>query len=123
MNTPLEITQRRPTSRTRRHAAQVFACALLVVLLVAHLDPGIDLTAPMQRGTTWPAVHTLLLNGLPALTILALLLALTRRLLLSSWLVLLGVAGLYAANSAKLGILQTPCCRQTCDFLPSPGRP
>ncbi|MEO5625441.1 MAG: LTA synthase family protein, partial [Dokdonella sp.] len=118
MTTLVEIVEQRSSSPARRHAVQVLACALLVLLLVAHLDPGIDLTAPMQRSTT---VHTLLLNGLPALTVFALMLALTRRLLLSSWLVLLGVAGLYAANSAKLGSLQTPLLPADLRFFAEPG--
>ncbi|MEO7325308.1 MAG: LTA synthase family protein [Dokdonella sp.] len=121
MHTPLEIPQQRAPTRARRHAAQVAACALLVVLLVAHLDPGIDFVAPMQRGSIWHTLHTLLLNGLPAVTVLALLLALTRRLLLSSWLVLLGVGGLYTANSAKLGSLQTPLLPADLRFFAEPG--
>jgi hypothetical protein len=121
MNTPADITPQAAHDPPRRHAAQMFACALLVLLVVAHLDPGIDLVAPLQHGTAWHTLHTLLLNGLPALTLLALLLALTRRLLLSSWLVLLGVAALYAANSAKLGSLQTPLLPADLRFFAEPG--
>lgn len=122
MNTSYEksLSQRIPHT-PRRHAAQVLACALLLVLVVAHLDPGINLATPVRSGATWHTVRTLLLNCLPALTAFALLLALTRRLLLSSWLVLLGIAGLYAANSAKLGSLQMPLLPADLRFLAEPG--
>ncbi len=101
-----------------RESAGLAGCALLVVLLVARLDPGIDLHESVARGAT---LQVLLLNTLPALTAFAIFLALTRRLLLSSWLVALAVAGLYAANTAKLGTLQTPLLPADLRFLSEPG--
>lgn len=100
-----------------RESAAVFGCALLVLLLIARLDPGIDLTGPALRAS----VDMLLLNVLPALAAFGLLLALTRRLLLSSWLLLLTLGGLYAANSAKLDTLQTPLLPSDLLFIATPG--
>ncbi|MEO7432371.1 MAG: LTA synthase family protein [Dokdonella sp.] len=101
-----------------RRAAPACGCVLLVVLAVAHLDPGIDLTRPLERGA---ALRMLVLNAFPVFTAFALVLALTRRLLLSSWLVLGGVIALYSANSAKLGSLQTPLLPADLRFLAEPG--
>lgn len=104
--------------RLLHEGVAVSACALLVVLLVAQLDPGVDLAQTVLTGAN---LHVLLLNALPVLTALALLVALTRRLLLSSWLVLLAVGGLYAANSAKLGTLQMPLLPADLRFFAEPG--
>lgn len=100
-----------------RETARVFACALVILLAVGQLDPGIDLYSLPQHDI----VQRLALNALPALTMFGLLLALTRRALLSSWLVLLVLAGLYAANDAKLGALQTPLLPADLRFLAEPG--
>ncbi|GAA0718996.1 LTA synthase family protein [Dokdonella soli] len=100
-----------------RESAAAVGCALLVALLVAQLDPGIDLAVPAHG----EVLQRVLLNALPALTAFVLLLALTRRLLLSSWVVLLALAGLYAANSAKLGTLETPLLPADLRFLATPG--
>ncbi len=88
-----------------REFTALCACVLLLVLSVAQLDPGIDLAD--AHGSA-PALRVLALNLLPALTGFALVLALSRRLLLSAWLLLLTIAGLYGANAAKLGALQMP---------------
>lgn len=100
-----------------RETARVFACALVILLTVGQLDPGIDLFSLPQHDI----VQRLALNALPGLTMFGLLLALTRRALLSSWLVLLVLGGLYAANDAKLGALQTPLLPADLRFLAEPG--
>ncbi|MEO7062300.1 MAG: LTA synthase family protein [Dokdonella sp.] len=100
-----------------REGAAVLGCAVLVLLLIARLDPSIDLTGPALSAS----VDMLLLNVLPALAAFGLLLALTRRLLLSSWLLLLVLGGLYAANSAKLDTLQTPLLPSDLLFFATPG--
>ena len=99
-----------------RESAAAAGCALLVALFVARFDPGIDFSRPAPGD-----MLRLLLNALPALAGFAVLLALTRRLLLSSWLMLLALAGLYAANSAKLGTLQVPLLPADLRFLAEPG--
>jgi hypothetical protein len=102
-----------------RHEGALFgACALLLLLLLARLDPG---TAIDQGSTTYALLRRLLLNALPALAVFGLLLALTRRLLLSTWLMLLVLLGLYGANAAKLGSLQTPLLPADLRFLAAPG--
>lgn len=109
-----------PSVRARRPYGLPGAaiCALVIALAVGHFDPGIDFAVPAARADM---LYRLALNTLPALTLFALLLALTRRLLLSSWLVLLAVAALYAANMAKLGTLQTPLLPADLRFLAEPG--
>lgn len=104
-------------NRPLREYLTVGACALLLVLLVAWLDPGIGLPLAAHG----QSLGLLLLNALPALTAFALLLALTRRALLSCWLALLLVAGLYAANAAKLAVLETPLLPADLRFLGEPG--
>lgn len=90
---------------------------LLVAVLLARLDPGIGVMKT-AHGDTW---HVLLLNALPVIGVFALMLALTRRLLLSSWLVALLMGGLYAANNAKLGTLQTPLLPADLRLFAEPG--
>ncbi|HEU4665731.1 MAG TPA: LTA synthase family protein [Dokdonella sp.] len=101
-----------------REGAAVAGCALLLLLLVAHLDPGIDLAG---AAATLPALRLLLLNAMPALAAFALLLAASRRLLLSTWLTLLALVALYGANAAKLGALQMPLLPADLRFLAEPG--
>ena len=107
---------RRPT--LLREGAGILVCVLLLAVLVARLDPGIDVVRSIAHLT---ALQTLLLNTLPALALFALLLAATRRLLLSGWLVVLALSALYAANAAKLGMLQTPLLPADLRFLAEPG--
>ncbi|HEY6942819.1 MAG TPA: hypothetical protein VI238_15295, partial [Dokdonella sp.] len=101
-----------------REGAALAGCALLLLLLVAHLDPGIDLAG---AAAPLPVLRLLLLNAVPALAAFALLLAISRRLLLSTWLTLLALVALYAANAAKLGALQMPLLPADLRFLAEPG--
>jgi len=117
MSTPFpSIARWRPA--VEREGIALGGCALLLVLLVAHLDPGIDLA---RAAAPLPTVRLLLLNALPALAAFALLLALSRRLLLSTWLTLLALVALYGANAAKLGALQMPLLPADLRFLAEPG--
>ena len=101
-----------------RELTALCACVLLLILSVAQLDPGIDLANAQASA---PAFRVLALNLLPALTMFALLLALSRRLLLSAWLLLLAIVGLYSANAAKLGALQMPLLPADLRFFIEPG--
>jgi phosphoglycerol transferase MdoB-like AlkP superfamily enzyme len=108
-----------PSRRTLmlRTGAGALGCALLVAFLVARLDPGIDAAQAGTGGALW----LLALNLVPALPLFLLLLALTRRVLLSGWLLLLALAGLYAANAAKLGTLQMPLLPADLRLFAEPG--
>lgn len=114
----IPIAAGRSPSTWRRESALFGACALLLLLLLARLDPGVAID---HGSTADELLRRLLLNALPALTVLGLLLALTRRLLLSTWLMLLVLLGLYGANAAKLGSLQTPLLPADLRFLAEPG--
>jgi phosphoglycerol transferase MdoB-like AlkP superfamily enzyme len=102
----------------RRESALLGACSLLLLLMLARLDPGVAID---HGSTAHELLRRLLLNALPALAVFGLLLALTRRLLLSTWLMLLILLGLYGANSAKLGSLQMPLLPADLRFLTEPG--
>ncbi len=96
----------------------IAGCALLLLLCVAGLDPGID----FSRGEAFATIlQRLILNLLPVLAAFALLLAATRRVLLSTWLLLLLLGGLYAANASKLGALQMPLLPADLLFFAEPG--
>ncbi|MFT3790209.1 MAG: LTA synthase family protein [Rudaea sp.] len=87
-----------------RTGAGIAACVTLIVVLVACYGYGSGAT-PLAPGDL---ACVAALNALPVVALGALLLALTRRLLLSSWLALLPLTALYAANAAKVAQLQTP---------------
>ena len=116
MNT-LAATVAVPGTHRLRDGARVLACVLLILFAVGELEPGIDLFALPHAED----LQRLLLNALPAMALFGLLVALTRRALLSAWLVLLAVASLYAANTAKLGALQAPLLPADLRFLTQPG--
>jgi len=91
----------------------LFAGVGLLLACLTGLDPVVDGAQPsMQR---------LLLNAAPALTLWLLLLAATRRVVLSTWLALLALGGLYLANAAKLGALQVPLLPADFRFLQQPA--
>ncbi len=106
-----------PSARALREGLGVLACALAILFAVGQLDAGIDLASLTQGDSA----QRLALNALPALALFGLLLAATRRALLSGWLVLLLVGALYAANTAKIGALQTPLLPADLRFLAQPG--
>jgi len=119
MNTPISLLRSdRWRPRVHREGVAIAACVLLLLLFVARLDPGIDFTRDEAPTTV---LHVLVLNALPALAVFALLLAVTRRLMLSAWFMLLTLGGLYAANAAKLGVLQMPLLPADLMFFANPG--
>lgn len=112
---------RQPTdhrSGTRFAMALLIAMAVLVVL-IDRLDPAFAWTSEIVHATS--LFNLLLLNALPLLTLLLVLLALTRRVVLSTWLSALFGFALFAANSAKLAELQTPLLPSDFRFLAEPG--
>lgn len=112
MTVPLPATASASAPRRTEWLA-LFACGGLLLACIARLDPGADgMQAPAER---------LLLNAAPALAVWLLLLAATRRLLLSTWLSLLALGGLYLANAAKLGALQVPLLPADFRFLQQPA--
>jgi len=100
-----------------REIALLLACSLLIVVAIRYLDPGLAATAPSHGGL--PGL--VLLNAVPALCLYALLLALLRRALLACWLVLLALAGLFAANAEKLAMLETPVLPADFRLFADPG--
>lgn len=95
------------------------ACLVLTVALI--LQPGVPLPenhVPLPVGTQ---IVLWTLNVLPVLAIGLLLLALTRRLLLTAWILLLVLVALFAANAAKMAFLQTPLLPADLRFLTEPG--
>lgn len=92
-------------------------CVALLMVMVDRLDPAF--AAPIARAGG--GLGLVAINTLPALSLLLALWALTRRLALACWLTLLAVAGLYAANAAKLHHLQTPLLPADLRFLREPG--
>ena len=92
-------------------------CVALLMVMVDRLDPAFAAPAARAGG----GVGLVAINTLPALSLLLALWALTRRLALACWLTLLAVAGLYAANAAKLHHLQTPLLPADLRFLREPG--
>ena len=115
---PTSLASGRTVATWRRESALLGACALSLLLLLARLDPGVAIAGSTD---TQEFLRRLLLNAVPAFGVFGLLLALTRRLLLSTWLVLLVLLGLYGANAAKLGSLQTPLSPADLRFFAEPG--
>jgi phosphoglycerol transferase MdoB-like AlkP superfamily enzyme len=91
--------------------------SVLIVLAVAWLDPGLAAATPPRERL----LRLVLLNALPALCLYALLVALLRRALLPAWLVLLLLAGLFAANARKLAMLETPVLPADFRLFAEPG--
>ena len=113
-----------PRQFTDQHSGTRFALALamasvVLVALVDRLDPAFAWTGEIAHATS--LFNLLLLNALPLLTLLLVLLALTRRVALSTWLTALFGFALFAANSAKLAELQTPLLPSDFRFLAKPG--
>ena len=91
----------------------LFGAAYMV--LISWLDPA--LTWPMSLSSIWLA----LLNAVPVLILNSLLLIVTRRVVLSSWLTLLALVALYAINHLKLQELATPLLPDDFHFLTALG--
>ncbi|WP_067642536.1 LTA synthase family protein [Dokdonella koreensis] len=117
MNILLALRQS-PAGRTpMRLVLALVLCAGLLMGVVDRLDPAFAARAASAGGN----LGLLALNTLPAVALLLALWALTRRLLLACWLTLLAIAGLYAANAAKIEHLQTPLLPADLRFFSEPG--
>ncbi len=113
-----------PRHNTDHRSGTRFALALamasvVLVALVDQLDPAFTWANEFAHSTS--LFNLLLLNALPLLALLLMLLALTRRVALSTWLTALFGFALFAANSAKLAELQTPLLPSDFRFLAEPG--
>lgn len=93
----------------------VVGCAALLIVLIAWLDPSL----PQPFGIETLSLATL--SALPFLLVFALLLALTRRVLLAGWLTALLIAALYAINAAKIQFLETQLLPADFRLLAEPG--
>ncbi|MCK9538081.1 MAG: sulfatase-like hydrolase/transferase [Dokdonella sp.] len=113
----LPMTTPAAARRRWRDGLVLGASVAILILAVVLLDPGVggSQATPLGLLRTWS------LNILPALGLFAVLLALSRRALLSAWLVLLVLAGLHGANQAKLGTLQTPLLPADFRLFAEPG--
>ncbi|HVT31774.1 MAG TPA: LTA synthase family protein [Rhodanobacteraceae bacterium] len=98
--------------------AQALGAAAIVLVALAWLDPAL----PWPPSTwTRDGFVRLVLNAMPALAMLLVLLAVTRRLWLAAWLVVIALWALYAANVAKLAALETPLVPADLRMLADPG--
>ena len=109
---------------TERPAGLTLVLALLVatlilLVMVDRLDPAFAWGSDVVHATNLFAL--LLLNALPLFSVLLLLLAMTRRVALSTWLTALVGFMLFTANRAKLAELQTPLLPSDFRFLAEPG--
>ncbi len=87
-------------------------------VLASWLDPA--LAWPLLDGS-WSGTGVVALNVLPFVLLVVALVALTRRLLLSTWIALLALVALYAANSLKSAQLQMPLLPADFRFLLDPA--
>lgn len=117
----LSALRRQPTdSRSgTRFAISLLIAIVVLVALIDQLDPAFAWTSEIVHATS--LFNLLLLNALPLLTLLLVLLAVTRRVALATWLTALFGFALFAANSAKLAELQTPLLPSDFRFLAEPG--
>ena len=103
----------------RRLALALLVATLVLVVMIDRLDPAFAWGSDVVHATNLFAL--LLLNALPLFALLLVLLALTRRVALSTWLTALVGFMLFTANSAKLAELQTPLLPSDFRFLAKPG--
>lgn len=97
----------------------LLASVAALLLLIERLDPAFAWASDIVHATS--LFNLLLLNALPIVALLLVLLTLTRRVALSTWLTALFGFMLFAANSAKLAELQTPLLPSDFRFLAEPG--
>ena len=91
---------------------------VLLAILVSVVDPAWSAPAANAAAPGW-LVATV--NMLPFLLIVAVLLALTRRVLFSSWIGIAALLATYAANRIKLEQLQMPLLPGDFQFLSEPA--
>lgn len=105
----------------RRNVSSLVWLALLAVnlaVLVAWLDPALAWKAGLERQPIWELAA---LGMLPFLLIVLALCALTRRVLLSSWIGLLLLVGTLLANAIKVEQLDLPLLPGDFHFLDNLG--
>jgi phosphoglycerol transferase MdoB-like AlkP superfamily enzyme len=95
-----------PPRRRRVDIPWLLAVVLAVVFILATC--WLDGAPGVAPSSFWSAPLKPFLNALPGLLLALLLVALTRRLLLSAWLAWLGEALLYGVNALKVANLATP---------------
>ncbi len=102
--------------------ARLGACALTVgvayILLISWLDPALPWPATFNSAQPW---WLALLNAIPVLMLTAILVVITRRLVLSTWLTLVALAALYTINHLKVRELATPVLPDDFHFLRALG--
>lgn len=106
--TPTARSTRRSVSYASLKCIAVIAAVLGLMALVNALD-GHAVVKPdlLFHGALMPWI-----NALPAALLMLVLLAWTRRLLLSTWLVLAAVALIYAISAIKFSVLASPLVPQ-----------
>ena len=97
----------------------LLVATLILVVMIDRLDPAFAWGSDVVHATNLFAL--LVLNALPLFALLLVLLALTRRVALSTWLTAMVGFMLFTANSAKLAELQTPLLPSDFRFLAKPG--
>ena len=105
------------TTRMAHAAAWLALATVGFAVLASWLDPGL---AWPVLDATMAGAGVIALNVLPFLALVGLLIALTRRVLLSTWLATLVLVTLYATNAAKLTQLQMPLLPGDFRFLLDP---
>lgn len=88
--------------------------ALIYALVISWLDPALPWPAVLDHSEPW---YVAALNTLPPLLLCVLLMAITRRPILASWLGLLAIAALYAVNGIKVRELDVPLLPDDFRFL------
>lgn len=88
--------------------------AIAQILLISWLDDAIPWPVTFDRMEPWRVAA---LNVVPVVLLTLLLVALTRRVLLASWLTTLALAMLYVINSHKLEQLGTPLLPDDIHFI------
>ncbi|HEY6640853.1 LTA synthase family protein [Povalibacter sp.] len=101
-----------------RLGAGALTVGVAYVLLISWLDPALPWPATFNSVQPW---WLALLNVIPVLMLTAILVVITRRLVLSTWLTLVALAVLYAINHLKVRELATPLLPDDFHFLRALG--
>lgn len=96
----------------------VLVVGVAYLLLISWLDPALPWPATFRSLQPW---WLALLNVIPVLMLTAILVVITRRLVLSTWLTLVVLAILYAVNHLKMRELATPLLPDDFHFLRALG--
>lgn len=96
----------------------LFLAPVAYVLFLSWLDPALPWPVPLSTLQPWALA---LLNVVPVLIVNAAFLVITRRLVLSHWLTVLLLGGLYFVNHVKMQELATPLLPDDFRFLKTIG--